>query len=595
MLRSFGLALAALTLATPAHAQDLRDVLDRHLAWRGGAAFADARSLSYQGAVAGAGLKGEVESYADRDGRVRGALTLGPLKIIEAIAAEAWTQRDGVVEAMAAEAVEDQKHRAALEFASAYDLRTARLIGTETRDGRSWSVVRLFPGTDVYDAFIDPATGTLLGFRIVEDRRGRFLKLGDWRTVEGVRVPFLREETTDTPGEITRVLVRSADINATLAETAFARPEGRRVASFTGGKTTTGPLTFDFFRGNRIYIPAKVNGHDVQVLLDSGAETSVLDKTWAEAHGIKSEGELTAVGTGGQAVAGLARDVSFEVGALKLQNLNVATLDLRAISAQLGAPLPVILGAEVFKQLIVDIDFETKQIAFHDPAGFKPPKGAAVVPVTSSGGIRAVPVSIEGGPPVQVHFDIGNGSPFLLASVYWEPRKMLEGRPSSKVLSGAVGGVREQPIASLKTLTFGGVTFRDVPAVFQMAGNTAIDGDRNSGNVGLPILSRFRMMTDYPNDRLYLIAHKDAASLPFAKNRGGLRTVRNPAGLRVVHVSPGSPAAAAGFKPDDLIIALDGKPIDAAAEQWQTGPAGKTVALTMSDTTVRNVTLKDYY
>lgn len=596
MLRIFRLALIALAIAAPAQAQDLKDVLARHLAWRGGAAYFATQSIAFKGAVEGAGLRGQFENWSDSKGRVRGAYNLGPITLTQTVAAEAWSQRDGVVESLATEAAEDLRRRAAIEFAAAYDPQSARLIGTEVREGRNWTVVRLLPGADIYDAFIDPESGLLLGFRIVEDRRERFVKLGDWRTVDGVRVPFLREETSDTPGEITRIRVQSVEINRPVAEETLARPRSRRVATFAGGANSTGPLAFDFFRGNRIYIPAKVNGHDVTVLLDSGAETSVLDRAWADAHGIASEGQVTAVGTGGQAQGAFAKGVTIEVGALKLQNLNVATLDLGTISKQLGAPLPVILGAEVFKQLIVDIDFEEKRIAFHDPAGFKPPKGSVVVPVKStSSGIRSVPIAIEDAAPVQVDFDIGNGSPFLVSPSYWQPRKLLDDRRSSKVLSGAVGGMREQPIATLKTLRFAGVTFRDVPAVFQTAGNTAIDGDRANGNVGLPILSRFRMMTDYPNDRLYLVAHKDAATAPFLRNRAGLRTIRNPAGMLVLFVAEGSPAAAAGFRPDDLIVAINAKPFESADDDWQTAAAGKTVALTMSDKSVRRITLQDYY
>ena len=44
-----------------------------------------------------------------------------------------------------------------------------------------------------------------------------------------------------------------------------------------------------------------------------------------------------------------------------------------------------------------------------------------------------------------------------------------------------------------------------------------------------------------------------------------------------------------------MIVAIDGRPVDAAAEQWQTAKAGTKVTLTMSDTTVRTVTLRDYY
>ena len=67
-----------------------------------------------------------------------------------------------------------------------------RYLGTETRDGRPWGVIRVsFGDEDSYDAFIDPATGELDGC-ILENRKGRFWNsFYDWRVVDGVRVPFL--------------------------------------------------------------------------------------------------------------------------------------------------------------------------------------------------------------------------------------------------------------------------------------------------------------------------------------------------------------------------------------------------------------------
>lgn len=598
MLRVLCLALA-LIAAAPAHADELSELVDRYVAWRGGAAYERLNGLQLEAEMHGAGAVGPARIWRDRSGRLREEYDLGPLKGASAVGrdprVDSWQERNGVVEDMSEAAAEDARRRAALEFADALRGK-AQVAGQEARDGRTWTVVRLgFAGPDTYDAFLDPATGELLGFRIVTDRRPRFLRLGDWRLVDGVRIPFAQEETTGNEAGTVRLAVRAATLNPPLPDDLFQRPESRRIATFANGADSTGAIPFKFIRGNRIYIPATVAGQPVEVLLDSGAEMTILDKGWAERAGLKIEGRVVATGAGGQAEAAFARGVTIEVGGLRLPDLTVGAIDLDAVSKALGTPLPVILGADIFKQLIVDLDFEARTIAFHEPEGFQPPPGAATVPVKeSSSGIRTVPISIEGGPPVQVDFDIGNGAPFILGAAYWEPRRLLEGRPSSTTLSGAVGGLHEKPIASLRSLEFGGVRFRDVPAIFDRSTASAFDSDRSLGNVGLPLLARFRMMTDYPNDRLYLVPLREA-DRPFPKNRTGLRTQAEAGKLKVVHVSPGSPAQAAGFKSGDLIAAVDGRSAADLPQEWSSAPAGQTMRLILGDGSEKSLVLRDYY
>ena len=64
-------------------------------------------------------------------------------------------------------------------------------------------------------------------------------------------------------------LARQADV---------ARPAAVHKGVFAGGAASTDWIDIEFYAGNRIYFPAKVNGHDVVVLLDSGAETSAIDR-----------------------------------------------------------------------------------------------------------------------------------------------------------------------------------------------------------------------------------------------------------------------------------------------------------------------------
>ena len=608
MIRVLCLVLMLFAFAAPqARAGELEDLIDKHFAWRGGAAYERLQSVRLEADLKAAGLTGTTNEWRERSGRSRDEYDLGgAVKGSSAIAEDAWSEASGVVEPMPANNARDNRRLNSLEFGDALRGKggaKASLLGTEARDGKQWRVVRVsFGDADTYDAFLDPATGALLGYRIVEDRRERFLRLDDWRMVDGVRIPFFREQTDDNPNAKATVVVRKAALNEMFDAAIYARPAARRIATFAGGAKSTGPIKFDFFNGARIYIPVTIRGRQVKVLLDSGAETTVLDKGFADAMGIKYTGKAIAQGTGGATDAWFAEDVVMQIGNMTLENRNVGVIDMADVSKRLGIPLPVVLGEDVFKQLIVDIDFDKAEIAFHDPAAFKAPAGAVAVPVIANeGGIRSVAVEVEGQAPIQVDFDLGNGSYFSLDPAFYEKHGLLENRPQSKILGGAVGGAREERIALVKSLRFAGVEFKDVPTTFTTPSKTnQVGSERQPGNVGLSILARFRLITDYGHDRLYLVARKDTASRPFRKDRAGLQTVLEGERLKVTYASPGSPAEAAGWKAGEEITAIDGRPVTAAyngseLSRWRFGPAGKTVSLTLADGSTRTLTLKDYF
>jgi hypothetical protein len=373
------------------------------------------------------------------------------------------------------------------------------------------------------------------------------------------------------------------------------------VAAFAKGATATAPLPFEFYLGSRIYIPATVAGTETHVLLDSGAEATVLDKAFAEKAGIKRTGVVTAIGTGGRQEAEIASGVNIRVGDMELRDLTVVLIDLSGIERMIGRPIPVILGKEVFNASAIDLDFEARTIAFQDLDSFVAPAGAVAVPVTTANGIRSVPVSVEGAEPVLFDFDLGNGTPLLIYSAYAGPKRLVtDGRPTSRTLSGAVGGLKQRDIATIRTLTFGGVTFKDIPTVFFADEGDTAESNRTMGNIGMPILSRFRLTTDYARDRLYLTPVADAATRAFPKDRSGLLAQPAKDGLSpILMVAPGSPAEAAGFKTGEVITGIDGKSLkelDATAwSKLRLVPPGTTVSFTLQDGTTRSLVLKEYY
>jgi hypothetical protein len=277
-----------------------------------------------------------------------------------------------------------------------------------------------------------------------------------------------------------------------------------------------------------------------------------------------------------------------------LRDATVLILDLQAITSQIGRPLPAILGREVFDAAVVEIDFPNHVVRFCDPATFRDPGPATVVPLNPTGrGVRSVPISIEGHPPLLVDFDLGHGGSLTLDKNYWEQTHLLDGRPSSTTLAGGVGGVREHRIGVLRSIIFAGATLNEIPTLFsEQAGLPQTLGAR--------ILSRFHLWVDYPRDRLFAVPGVTASTMPFPKDRMGAVVTFAADRLHVIFVAPGSPAATAGLRLGDDIVAIDGTQIgprfaDSSRAEWAAGKAGTIVLLRLADGRSLRAELADYF
>jgi len=598
-------AAAAMALAAPAaaSADPTQDAIARYVAWRGGPAFEKATGILMRGTADNGRFQGAIERRVD-PGRLVERITLGSAVVHRALIGDGgWAVTlSGQVEDAGEAAAKEGARRRLVTFDDALRGKDAKVTkeADETFDGKPVQVLRIaFDGRSRYELLLDPASGALVADRTTEEGVTTVTRFDDWRIVEGVRVPFKQVQRMADDPFVTTLVLTEVDLNPKADPKAYTRPASRQLYAFPAGRAKTDPLAFELFAGTRIIIPAAVNGVPTPVMLDSGAEATVLDKAYAETLGIKPTAIVDAVGTGGRDIAELASGVTIKVGDVELRDLTVALLDLKPIAAAIGKPLPVVLGKEVLNALTVQLDFADKTITFHDPARFQAPAGAVAVPVSNVAGLHAIPASIEGGKPVLMDFDLGNGQPLLVFPAYWKPQGMLADRPTSKALSGAVGGIRARNVATVKSLTIAGVTLRDIPAVFGDEDNSAFNVGHTAGNIGMPILGRFEVTTDYSRGRLLLKPRPDAVAQPFAKDRSGL-LVRMAGGVATLGlVAPGSPAEAAGLKTGQQITAVNGKPLSelgvAGLTELRTGPAGGVLKVTLSTGETIELTRKDYY
>jgi len=600
------LAGLLLCLAATAHADPLSQVVERYLAWRGGTAFEQLQSVHERGSLTASDLNGSQELWLREGGTaLRLEVDLGVVRQTQVVSSgHSWELTPaGQVQTLALSDADSLRRAALLQFADALRGRggaTAQLLPGESREGRTFDVVRVsFGDADTYDAFIDPLTGELAGFRIREDRRGRFEAFSDWRLVEGVRMPFLQTTRAEVAGDDQVFAVHTLEVNASVPEALVARPLPVRRTSFAAGASGTGWIPFEFQDGSHIFFDARVNGRRTRVLLDSGATVSAIDSAYARTLGLDPQGRFSAAGTGGITTAGFAAGLTVRVGNLTVHNLKALSLDLAPVATRMAHPLPFVLGDEVFNELAVDIDFTRQRLAFRDARALAPPQGATEVPLRRIFGNRSVPVAIEGAPAVEFEFDLGNGSLPQVYPALYGPRALLQGRRTSQLLGGAVGGFEPWTVATLRTLTFAGVQFHDVPAQFAPDTLSGANSNRVVGNIGNSILARFHLIIDYSHDRLYALPEPGARSAPFSRDRLGIATTRKGATLLVDFVSPASPAQAAGFRVGDAVTRINGRSVAAwsppALRELRLRPAGTALDFTLKDGTTRHLKLTDFF
>ena len=252
--------------------------------------------------------------------------------------------------------------------------------------------------------------------------------------------------------------------------------------------------------GSRLLIDAKINGRAVVALLDSAAETTILDRKFAQTLHL----------TGGQAVAGqgsgktsfaaaLISGVQLEAAGLSLANQTVAVADLTDVGRRLLArPIDVILGREIFDaaRLMIDIDVRRMAVVSRD----RDPQGVRLELVTEHG-VETVPVRVEGSAAVRATFDLGNGSQVLISEALARRMNLLtDGRAVGVAQGGGLGGEATRQVITLRELELAGRHFKGVEA--------AVDSQPSASdlNIGVSVLRHFRITTDFANHAVWLDA-----------------------------------------------------------------------------------------
>ena len=261
------------------------------------------------------------------------------------------------------------------------------------------------------------------------------------------------------------------------------------VALLVASSASAEPMLFD---NGRLFIAAAINGVPTEALLDSGAETTVVNPELAVKAKLPQGQAITIKGSGGSAPARVVEGA--EIGALgvTLHPEAVVVTDLSDISERLvKRPLAMILGREMFDsaRLRVDMAGRSVEVVSKDSA----PAGSRL-PLTGHAGIESIPVTVNG-EPAQAELDLGNGSGVLISRAFAEK---LQLKAIGQRSGGGIGGKLVRHLVRIGSLEIAGRTFRDVEA--------AVDDQPNANdlNIGTSILKNFLITTDFADRSVWL-------------------------------------------------------------------------------------------
>ncbi len=375
-----------------------------------------------------------------------------------------------------------------------------------------------------------------------------------------------------------------------VAPATLTFPEGRDVVE----------IPFEFER-NKILIPVRVNGSEpISFILDTGAPIAVLlGSELLKSLDVNIIGEAQIAGAGGDdpATVQLAGDVTFDISGIEITNGTMAMGVGEGKMAHFGTT--GVIGLPVFKNCVVEFDFQKHILRLHRPEAFTYSGRGMVLPLKFSthGSFPYVTtkVSIDGGAPVPASMVIDTGAGLALSlAVDSDDDLHMPEKTVHSIMGWGASGVIRGHTGRITSLSLGDFVLENVITNFPDAGDMhAItsseepDGIVRNGLIGVKVLKRFHVIFDYANARVILEPNSDFSD-PFNYNTTGLVPMpwaHQAESLEVADVIGESPAEAAGIEIGDHITAIDGQPVaaigvDAIQKVFEQAP-GTSVTFTI--------------
>ena len=335
------------------------------------------------------------------------------------------------------------------------------------------------------------------------------------------------------------------------AQEEFVPPPAQLLTSFP----------FRMLTGGIITLQARVSDFKdtLNFILDTGSGGISLDSMTALYLNVKTElSDRTIRGIAGIRQVRFAYNHKLHLPGLSVDSLNFHINDYDVLTSAYGEKIDGIIGYSFLSKYIVKINYDSLKIYVYSKGTMRYPRGGFLlkplllnIPVFSAG------LKDERDLQSRFYFDTGAGMCLLLSADYVSDSAFI--RPKRKwyvTQAEGLGGKAPMKQGVIRQLRIGPYRFKNVPTyIFEDEFNVT-SYPYLGGLIGNDLLRRFNLIINYDKRDIYMTPNSHFKDV-FDYSYTGLGMYVIDGEIRVVDVMAGSPAEDGGFKPDDVIVAVE--------------------------------------